>query len=138
MNVAALKVFNQLGLQHFDIGHILDADRDGRRFGNLRGAVTPCAEDDLEAALTGRPHQQGRENALAADGFGQFLQGVLLEETAWVGGGLGKHRKGKVAVLGGIGNGGGVHGDKLLLSGCTAWGWWSGRAACVRSVEGKV
>jgi hypothetical protein len=36
---------------------------------------------------------------------------------ARVGGGFGEQRKRKVAVLGGIGDGGGVHGDKLLSSG---------------------
>jgi hypothetical protein len=122
VNVAALKVFNQLCLQHFGVGEVLDANGDGGDFGKLRGAVTPCAEDDLEATLTGRPHQQGRENALAADGCGQLVQGVLLEDAAGVGRGLGEHCKRKVAVLGGVGNGGGVHGDRLLSSGCNCMG----------------
>ena len=54
-------------------------------FGHLRGAVTPCSGDDLEAVLGERPHKQGRENALGADGLGQFLQGDFLEGAARVG-----------------------------------------------------
>ena len=53
--------------------------------GHLRGAVTPCSGDDLEAVLGERPHKQGRENALGADALGQFLQGRFLEDAARVG-----------------------------------------------------
>jgi hypothetical protein len=70
VNVAALEVFNQLSFQHFGIGHLFDTDGDSSGLGHLRGAVTPCTKNNLEAALTGRPHKQGRENALATDGFG--------------------------------------------------------------------
>jgi hypothetical protein len=34
VNVAALEVFNQLGLQHFGIGEVLDANGHGGDFGN--------------------------------------------------------------------------------------------------------
>jgi hypothetical protein len=64
----------------------------------------------------------------------KLLQGVLLEDAAGVGGGLGKHGKWKVAVLGGVGKGGGVHGDRLLSSGCTAWGGGAVALPYVRSV----
>ena len=116
VNVAALEVFNQLRLQRFGIGEVDDADGHGRGFGHLRGAETPRSGDDLEARSRERPHQQGRENALGADAFGQFLQGVVLEDAARVGLGLGEQRERKVAVLGGIDDGG-FHGDELLSSG---------------------
>jgi len=45
--------------------------------------------DNLEALIGERPHKQGRENALAADAFGQFFEGGILENSAGVGGGLG-------------------------------------------------
>ena len=74
------------------------------------------------SSATKRPAEQ-KAAFVAGHKIGQLLQGVFLEDTAGVGGGLGKHRKRKVAVLGGIGNGGGgVHDDLLLSSGCTAWG----------------
>jgi len=60
VNVAPHEIFNQLRLQHLGIGEVLDANGHGGDFGHLRGAVTPCAEDDLEAAFTGRPYKQGR------------------------------------------------------------------------------
>ena len=52
-----------------------DADGHGRDFGHLRGAVTPCSSDDLEAVLGEWPNKQRREYALATDGRGEFLQG---------------------------------------------------------------
>jgi hypothetical protein len=116
VNVAALEVFDQLRLQRFGIGEMPDADGDSGSLGHPRGAVTPCAEDDLEAALIQGTNEQWRENALAADALGQLFQGIVLEGTARVSGGLGKHGEGKVAVLGGIDDGG-VHGDVLLSSG---------------------
>ena len=61
MNFAALEIFNQLRFQHFGISEVLDANGGGGDFGHLRGAVSPCAKDNLEAALTGRPHKQERE-----------------------------------------------------------------------------
>ena len=96
-----------------------DADRHGRKIGHLRGAVTPCPGDDLEAVLGERPHQQRRENALGTDRLGQFLQGDLLEGVARVGFRLTQQRERDVAVFGGIDDLG-FHDDKLLSSGCTA------------------
>jgi hypothetical protein len=66
---------------------MLDADGDGGDFGHSRAAVTPCAEDDLEALFGEMPYQQGRENALAEDALGQFFQGIVLEGAAGVGSG---------------------------------------------------
>jgi hypothetical protein len=88
VNIAALEVFNQLRLQHFGIGHVLDADGHGCGLSHPRGAVTPRSEDNLEADLISGTDKQRREDALAADGVGQFLQARLLEVTARVGGGL--------------------------------------------------
>jgi hypothetical protein len=56
VNVAALEVFNQLRLQRFGVGEILDADGNSGGFGHLRGAVTPRSEDDLKALLGDWPH----------------------------------------------------------------------------------
>jgi hypothetical protein len=74
-----LEVFNHLRLQHLGIGKALDANGHGGNFSKLRGAVPPCAEDDLEATLTVRPYKQGRENALAADGFGLMFRKRLCD-----------------------------------------------------------
>ncbi len=41
----------------------------------------------------------------------------FLSLVVCFGRGLGEHGEREVAVLGGIGNGGGIHGDKLLSSG---------------------
>ena len=68
-------------------------------FGHLRGAIASGSGDNLEALVGERPHKQGRENALAADALGQFLEGGILKDAARVGGGLGEDGEGKVAVF---------------------------------------
>jgi len=57
MNVGTLKIFNQLGLDHFRIGHVLDADGHGIDLGNMRRAIPPRPKDDLEALFGERTHQ---------------------------------------------------------------------------------
>ena len=121
VNVAALEVFNQLRLQRFGVGEVLDTNGDSGGFGHLRGAVTPRSEDDLKALFAHRPHKQGRKNALGADALGQFLQGIILEGAARVGLGFSEQRERQVAVLGGVGDGGGVHGDGSFRAVALRW-----------------
>ena len=79
-----------------------DADGHGRDFGHLRGAVTPCSSDDLEAILSERTNQQGREYALGTDGRCKFFQGNFFEGAAWIGFGLTQQSECYVAVFRGI------------------------------------
>ncbi len=119
VNVGTLKIFNELGLDHFCIGHVLDANGHGVYLGNMRRAIPPRPEDNLEALLCEGANQQRRQYPMHLNGLRQFMQSVVLEAATWVGLGLGEQREWHVAVLGGIDNGG-VHDDKLLSSGCTA------------------
>jgi len=75
VNVAALQVFDKLRLQCLSVGEVDDTDWDGIGVGKLGGAVASGSGDNLEAALGQWPHKQGRENALAADACGQFIEG---------------------------------------------------------------
>ena len=75
VNVAALQVFDKLRLQCLSVGKVDDTDGHGFRLGKLGGAVASGSGDNLEAALGQWPHKQGRENALAADACGQFIEG---------------------------------------------------------------
>jgi hypothetical protein len=74
----------------------------GRDISHLRGAVTPCSGDDLEAVLGDRRHKQRRANALGANGLGQFPQGHFLDGAAGVGLQLVQLGKRDLAVLNGI------------------------------------
>jgi len=116
MNVAALEVFNQLRLQHFGIGHVLNTYGHGGNLGQLRGAVAPGSEDNLEAAFTKWPHKQGLIYPLVTDCLGHLFQSIVLEDAAGVGGRFREHRERKVAVLRSVRNGG-IHGGLLLSSG---------------------
>src|ERR1700722_17543792 len=124
MHVAALKVFDKLRLHHLCVGHLTDFDGDDFFPGDLRGTETLRSEDDFIALVLGS-NKQGSENALRVDTAGKLFQKRLIEDSARVGGRLGKHGDGKLTryVVGDSG----VHSDKLLSSGCTAWGEWSGR-----------
>jgi hypothetical protein len=84
MNVAALEVFNQLRLQHFGICHVLDTDGHGGNLGQLRCAVTPGSEDNLEAAFPKWPHKQGLIYPLVTDCLGHLFQSIVLEDSAGV------------------------------------------------------
>jgi hypothetical protein len=53
--------------------------------GQLRSAVTPCAENNLKAVFGERSHKQRRKNALGADRLGQFFEGGLIERMARIG-----------------------------------------------------
>ncbi len=119
VNVGTLKIFNELGLDHFCVGHILDANGHGVYLGNMRRAIPPRPEDNLEALLCEGANQQRRQYPMHLNGLRQFMQSVVLEAATWVGLGLGEQREWHVAVLSGVDNSG-VHDDKLLLSGCTA------------------
>jgi hypothetical protein len=132
MNVATLKVFNQLCLQHLGIGEVLDTDGHGRNLGYLCGAIASCAEDDLEAPLTDRPHQQGRKNALSADGFGLSFKAFSS-----------KMRRGLVVDSVSIASGKSRYSVALTIAvfmvmapferGCTAWGCEACTLPCIRS-----
>jgi hypothetical protein len=110
MNVGTLKVFNELGLDHFRVRHVLDANGHGIYLGNMRRAIPPRPEDDLEALFCEGAHQQRRQHPMHLNGLRQFVQCVVFEAAAWVGLGFGERCERKVAVLGGIDNGG-VHDD---------------------------
>jgi hypothetical protein len=51
MNLGANQVLDELGFEGFGIGHLFDTDGHGVLLGQLRSAVTPFSEDDLEAVF---------------------------------------------------------------------------------------
>ena len=55
VNVEALEVFNQLRLQRFGVGEVLDADGDSGGFGHLRGAVSSRTGPSPSSACTSGP-----------------------------------------------------------------------------------
>ena len=110
VNVAALQVLDDGHFECLGVGEVDDADGQRVHVCHPRGAVTPRSCDDLEAALIQRSHKQGRENALTPYALGQLLQGFVLKNPAWVGGGLGEHGDWQVAVLGSVDDGG-IHDD---------------------------
>ena len=53
----------------------------GWNFGDLRGTESPCSGDDLKASLGERSYKKGRENALATDAGGKFLESRIFENA---------------------------------------------------------
>jgi hypothetical protein len=74
-----------LRLQCLSVANLFDAYRHGLLFGHLRGAIAPRTSHDLIAVFGEWPDKQGRQNALAADGVGQFFKARLIKRAAWVG-----------------------------------------------------
>ncbi len=103
VDISALQVFDQLGLQRFGIGKVDDADRNGLRFVKLGCAKASRPGDDLEALLGQRTNEQRREDTLHPDALGKFLQGAILEMAARVAGRFVEKRERKIAVLVGCG-----------------------------------
>jgi hypothetical protein len=117
VNVAALQIFDQLRLKCLSVGQMNDADRHSLGLGKMRGAVAARSGNDLKAVFGDGPDEQGRQNALAADGVGQFLEGGIVKDAARVGLGFFERSEWHIAVFSGnlI-----RHGCSLLLSGWKA------------------
>ena len=100
MNVLALQIFNALRFDGGGIGQCDHAHRDGIEGGEFGGTQAPCSCDHFVFALLQLAHQKGRENALALEAGGKFLQPFFAETAAGIGGRLNQRGNRQVAVFG--------------------------------------
>ena len=98
MHVGPLDVFDDLRFERFLVFRGNDANGNLLQPCPLRGAITPCSRNDFEMPIHS-PSEKRREDALAADALGQFLQTLVIERLARVGRGFNQLRKGNIHVL---------------------------------------
>ena len=87
VDVDPLRVLDQLPLQRLGIVDVDDACGKGKQFCKLCGAEAPCACDDLTTLRVGTDGD-GLDEAVGADGLGEFAQLAGIEGAAGIGGGL--------------------------------------------------
>jgi hypothetical protein len=98
VDVEPKEILNDLRFEGFLVRESGDANGNLPQARSLRDAVAPCARYDLEMAVL-TPHQKRRENPLATNAFGQFLQLLLVKCLSRVGHGFDQLRNRNADVL---------------------------------------
>ena len=86
MNVLALQILDDLGLDGFGVGQFDDADGDGIEFRNSRGPETTCSGHDLLLARLQFPHQKRCKDSLRFETRGEFFKTLVVKSFAGIAG----------------------------------------------------
>ena len=81
VEVLALDVLDEGDFEEAVVGEFLNDDGDFGHSGELGGAPAAFAGHEL-VAVAGAADHEGLDDAVGADGLGEFLQAVVLEDAA--------------------------------------------------------